>query len=373
MPKQTPDQLIAAANQRLKRDCWGVTIQRLGDRLYLRAVLPAPPGNANPNPRQQRIATHLRANAEGIKQAEAEAKLLGARLTAGKFNWADYREPGSVAAGSVGYWRDRFRDDLLNRQGKRPGTWTNFYWRWLQKLPADAPLSPAVLIRFLESYPVNSASRYYAASACGAFARFCGLEFRAADWRGSYSRSRDLSPRDLPSDDLVFQVWRSIEDPSWRWVFGMLAAYGLRNHEVARIESFDGPVLQIGENSKTGSRQVWPCYPEWFELMLLADWDCPDLPDSSDNSRIGRIIGQGLRKVSPIQPYNLRHAWAVRTMLYGWPVELAARQMGHSVKEHTQTYHRWINAEQQQKVFEELSQRQRAAWVRPTHAAPHRN
>ncbi|MEM9120340.1 MAG: hypothetical protein AAGD09_21010 [Cyanobacteria bacterium P01_F01_bin.56] len=56
----------------------------------------------------------------------------------------------------------------------------------------------------------------------------------------------------------------------------------------------------------------------------------------------------------PFAPYDLRHAWAVRTLLFGWPVELSARQMGHSVEVHTRTYQRWITRQQTQQVYDLL-------------------
>ncbi|MEO1149319.1 MAG: site-specific integrase, partial [Cyanobacteria bacterium J06638_22] len=57
-------------------------------------------------------------------------------------------------------------------------------------------------------------------------------------------------------------------------------------------------------------------------------------------------------------PYDLRHAWAVRTLLFGWPVELSARQMGHSVDIHTRTYQRWISRERIQQVYDLLVNRE---------------
>ena len=54
---------------------------------------------------------------------------------------------------------------------------------------------------------------------------------------------------------------------------------------------------------------------------------------------------------------GMRHAWAIRTAIFGWPVELAARQMGHSVDMHTRTYHRWLSREHQQRVYDLLVNR----------------
>ena len=50
----------------------------------------------------------------------------------------------------------------------------------------------------------------------------------------------------------------------------------------------------------------------------------------------------------PLNPYDLRHAWAVRTIHIGLPDTVAARMMGHSVTVHTKTYHHWITRRDQQ-------------------------
>ena len=72
---------------------------------------------------------------------------------------------------------------------------------------------------------------------------------------------------------------------------------------------------------------------------------------------IGKKITDQFKRYSlKIKPYDLRHAWAVRTIFYDLPDTVAARMMGHSVSLHTQTYHHWITKrDQQQAVNNALS------------------
>ena len=63
-----------------------------------------------------------------------------------------------------------------------------------------------------------------------------------------------------------------------------------------------------------------------------------------------RVTEQFKRYQLKIKPYDLRHAYAVRTILYDLPDTVAARMMGHSVNLHTQTYHHWITKRDQQKA-----------------------
>jgi hypothetical protein len=36
----------------------------------------------------------------------------------------------------------------------------------------------------------------------------------------------------LPSDEVIVEWYDRIPNPTWRYVYGIMATYGLRNHEV---------------------------------------------------------------------------------------------------------------------------------------------
>ena len=64
---------------------------------------------------------------------------------------------------------------------------------------------------------------------------------------------------------------------------------------------------------------------------------------------VGRRVSEQFRRYQlPLTPYNLRHAWAIRTIQIGLPDTVASRMMGHSVAIHTKTYHHWITRRDQQ-------------------------
>jgi integrase len=50
----------------------------------------------------------------------------------------------------------------------------------------------------------------------------------------------------------------------------------------------------------------------------------------------------------------LRHAWAIRAMSFGLDATLAAKQMGHSLATHTQTYHLALNEREQQRAYDRI-------------------
>jgi len=186
------------------------------------------------------------------------------------------------------------------------------------------------------------------------------------DWKVN-SRGYGLNKagfRDLPKDELIEKLWEKIPNKSWNLVFGLMATYGLRNHEVffcdlSSLTNFGDKIIRVLNTTKTGEHQVWPFHPEWvekFELSKLGE--NPELlPNIKRDLKIttlqniGKKITDQFKRYSlQIKPYDLRHAWAVRTIFYDLPDTVAARMMGHSVSLHTQTYHHWITKRDQQQA-----------------------
>jgi integrase len=157
-----------------------------------------------------------------------------------------------------------------------------------------------------------------------------------------------------------------IPNPRWRLVYGLMATYGLRNHEaffcdVSALAPGGDRVIRVLPTSKTGEHQVWPFQPGWVDQFgleaLAAGSDA--LPQVSTDLRrttlqqVGRRVAEQFRRYNlPITPYDLRHAWAVRTIHIGLPDTVAARMMGHSVAIHTRTYHHWITRRDQQQAVD---------------------
>lgn len=339
---------LRQVNGRLKASKVGVTVEQQGGKLRLRATLPPPPGSTRRDPYQQRISLGLPANLAGLRQSEKEARLVGAQLAAREFDWARWGHAGGES------WRcgeaiQSLEDSYLGNGGNRD-TWEGDYLKALDKLPPLATLTGDVLRTLIEGTKANSRTRVRTCMAAGALAKHCGLDFDPRPYRGNYSSSK-AAPRDLPTDDQILHVRNDVQNPAWRWVFGMMATYGLRNHEVFHLDMVSFPRVRVLETTKTGAREVWPCYPEWADQWSLDQVLLPPVDLDRPNQRLGHSVTRYLSPLMPFQPYDLRHAWAVRTLLFGWPVELSARQMGHSVEVHTRTYQRWISAEQIESVY----------------------
>ncbi|PSB16070.1 hypothetical protein C7B65_22710 [Phormidesmis priestleyi ULC007] len=190
----------------------------------------------------------------------------------------------------------------------------------------------------------------------GQLAHFAKLNYDPSPYKGKYS-SKSVSPRNIPSDDLIVDWYDRLKNPNWKWVYGMLATYGLRPHEAFRL---DLPQLRLGDrilwvenDTKTGSRQVWAFHPEWFEQFDLSLVRLPNIQLDRTNDRVGHSATAYFSDFGlPFHLYDLRHRWAIRTLEYGLDIGLAAKQMGHSREVHERIYHRWINATIHQRAYE---------------------
>ncbi len=378
------DTRIAQINQRLKAARLGLQIERRGSKLSLRGMLPPRPGSSRLRSHQQRLSLGLPATVANLKLAEQEAKIIAAQLIQKTFNWRDYL--GIAGAGrwgelSLTQQLQAFETDFFAQRQNRGlamaaarTTWNGTYAPYLRKLAATVQDQPQLtlieaLYATVRSTAANSRSRQACCTALGALAEFLGLELPIdlKSFWGSYNPSRTQS-RELPPDELIVATLDQIPNPNWRFVYGIMATYGLRNHEVffsdyTHLQRGEAEAtIQVLHTTKTGSHEVWPFHPEWVDLFDLRQGQLPPVNTDLNQTtlqRIGQQVTRQFRRYNlPFSPYDLRHAWAVRTIHIGLPDTVAARMMGHSVAIHTRTYHRWISRrDQQQAVAAALNRR----------------
>ncbi|MBD2055310.1 site-specific integrase [Oculatella sp. FACHB-28] len=361
MTKSSVAEKLQLVNQRLKAANTGVRISQRGDRLYARATLPPKPGSTKDKAHQQDIALRVLANPQGLQRAEAEAKKIGATLALKEFDWSLYLPKVSpeVETRTVAQWIAAFETEYFHRRQRSPkteSTWRVGYHTYLHRLPQAVPLTLEVLLETIYKTKPDSCPR---AGMCDAFDKlgsFADLNTKSIKLlRGKFS-SKNSVPRNLPSDQEILQWSNAISHPSWRQVFGLIATYGLRPHEVFYLDDEElrrgGVMLTILDGTKTGKRRAFPFHQEWVEHFDLHNLQLPE-KKGKNNTQIGSKVAEHFRKVGiPFPPYHLRHCWAVRAHRLEVDVVAAARWMGHSVETHTKTYHRWISEDVDQQVYE---------------------
>jgi integrase len=345
--------LVTLANARLKAGKIGVTlvVQGKGDWLYLRGTFPPRPGDRRIAPYQTRIALGMKAlERKAVDKAELIAKEVGLDLNRGAFDWrkfSDFEDPTRKTAGSWAtewekkWWATRDRSDQSAQN-----TW-RIYRGCLNSLPQEADLTLELLTNWIteRSQPGKRMRGHYCLCAKG-MAKLAGLPLEPIqELDGGYGL-KPVNPRDLPSDEAIANVWAQIEDPGWQYIYGLMAAYGLRNHEVWFLDLADFPMIRVREGTKTGTRPIQPLYPEWAKQWRLDEPIAPNrikITVEHSNGQLGAKVTKFFEgSAIAFHPYDLRHSYARRCAEFGIAPDIAARLLGHSTLIHEQVYRAWI-------------------------------
>lgn len=335
---------LNALNSRLKAGGHRCRVEQRGSSLVLRATLPE---RDNPTQRrQQRLPLGLAAVPASLADAERSAIELAAQLRAGKFTWRGWTHESHPE--SVSYATFKAQAHQLAR-GVVLRTWQAHWAPALHKLPRSGEITPVVLLQVIQALPPASAARRDQGHVLARIAGSLGWsadELRQAA-RG-YSAKR-LQPRNIPEDEQIEAIHDRLGPIHWRWAWGMLAAFGLRPHELVSLQWLEGSWIEVADATKTGSRRVTACPSRWIERFSLRGSVRPNYRKELLASALNRYLREtGIR----CPAYNLRHAYALRLMQQGVPPEYGARLMGHSLQMHEQTYKRWLDAQRITKAME---------------------
>ncbi len=349
---------IAKLNAELRAARCRVVVQRRHDRLVLRAILPAKPGD-NRRPFQQRLPLGIYATPAGLRAARKKALGLSEQLNEGSFSWSEWLEPDKGSQ-TVDKWVDEFKQDYFNRRGTNPkveATWAKDYGIPLTRLPQGQPLTAQVLLSGVALTSPNTRARQRYCTAYAALAKFAAIDVDLSPLKGTYS-PRAVNPKTLPEDSLIMEWDRQITDPAWQAVYRLMATYGLRNHEcwyvdLARLRTDEIALITDG---KTGQRLAVPYPVEWWELWFRDQ--TLQLPTLTirNNPDYGRLSAQYFKRLGlPFTLYTLRHSHAARMAAGGVDGQLAAKIQGHSAKVHESIYLNFMDA----RHYKALLERQR--------------
>ncbi len=222
------------------------------------------------------------------------------------------------------------------------------------------PLEPAHLLALVEATPAGSRSRRRVSQAAATVAR--ALDWPAAlvsqlrELGKGYSASRSQLPRELPKEREIEALIDRLSN-RWPWPVAVAATYGCRPHEALVFAEVQPLGLLRIADGKTGARQSMALPPEWIERWSLHTKRLPSFNHERSHRDVGALMGQMFRRVgATFQPYDLRHAWAVRA-IHNPRISpsLAAKSMGHSLAVHTSVYQRWFDAHEMESLQAELS------------------
>ncbi|NDD45493.1 MAG: hypothetical protein EBZ24_08775, partial [Synechococcaceae bacterium WB9_4xB_025] len=195
-------------------------------------------------------------------------------------------------------------------------------------------------------------------------------------------KASSMRVRVIPADEDL-QHWLDRLEPFHQWVFGCIATYGLRPHELWHAEGIDsqGWISIPGDmKTKTGEHFAPPVPEAWVERydlrqnweqfhgQLNARWTVRFADVSGvkiavnnvavSNSLYNEFQRKGLQKLwAPVadgegmdwvRPYDLRHAYAIRCATSTETADAfdddMATWMGHGLDVHRRIYLRWLSS-----------------------------
>lgn len=363
------DDRITAANLKLKLDGFKVSITQRGKGkfLYLVATLPPKPDSFRQRAYQQRISLGYAASVTGLRHAETQARLLGTQLITRSFDWNDWlNTPAPMTDERTGVdWVAAYKEWVLKNKlqkyddASKNRLWRDRYWNvGISNFNIDRRLKLTHFQAVAKQQKPNSAQAKYVYREIKKFGQFCeieGINEAMAEFKSTYNQSH-TKEKIIPPDTEVEQLIPKILNTQWRYVFGMMATYGLRDHEVwqSHLEKRSGITACIVRGGKTGPRVAYPVPEQWVEKFELETVNV--LPNVGHDlgkytSRAWRRQCKRINESPKWTLYSLRHAYAIRCLMKQIPDAISSKWLGHSVDTFQKIYNKWINQAMSEEVW----------------------
>lgn len=386
------EQKLVEANVNLKRDRVRVSIKQTGNSLQLRATLPLKPDDCErlgKGKKQYDLSLGIPANLEGLKTAIEESYELGKLIARHTFEWNEKylgiksREKQDIK--TIGELLEKFEENYYKIRQKTltsENTFNNYKSVIKRSFVLESLAIKSNFEQVINASQGNKKNELIAVASV--FIKTFQLGFTLDVTRDSVTPTY----REIPDEEKIIRSFALFEKfalnrkntniceetdtwEMWRWVYGMLSTFGLRPRELfvqPDINWWVSPqnvdnTWKVHKDTKTGYREVIPFIPEWIELfdlknplpLKILDKKVTKIASVQNINWMRRDISRWFRKVGiEFQPYDLRHACAIRSHLQGIPIKAAADNLGHTVDEHTKTYQRWFGIENRKKAFGEV-------------------
>jgi hypothetical protein len=393
--KMKLQQELTAINQRLKASKTKVKILITGNAIQLQATLPLKPGDTHKQGRhrkQYKISLGIPANFDGLKTAEEEAYELGKLIARQTFIWTD-KYLGLQATKDKGITFREFYDQFEKRYfetRKRTIKSENTFQTYTDRYRINFLCDLAINEQNIKSI-LNKKTDPHARRSCQQIAslinKMLDLNLDLTGFNLKYIPKK----RDIPDDKQIVEYINIFETryktvktinhktkDNWKLyklIYGLLATYGLRPREIVNQPDLNWllspenelTTFKVHGDNKTGYREVIPFVSEWVDLFDLKNEENVEALKVYSGSwktsnelryRIIVIAKSFQRNGIPFQPYDLRHACAIRAHLQGVPIKAAADNLGHTVEMHTKTYQRWFGMQNRIKAFNRASEEQ---------------
>jgi integrase len=386
------EEKLEEVKTRLKASNCKVGLKVSGSSIQLQATLPPKPDSGKVKAYQQLISLGIPANLDGLRTAEEEAYELGKLLARKQFTWNEKYLPTNVVEikiPTLGELLEGFESkyfETRKRTIKSENTFITMYrcMKGFLKPFMDKPYIDISQIYNQFETTVNKDT----------FARNMNVMLGCYGFSDRLKRlsRKDIIPKErkIPSDKEIINYRENFlsyvnkrkrigNRPTknnwllWQWCYGMLATYGLRPRELFVKPDIDwwlspenvDNTWKVSEETKTGYREVFPLKAEWIKLFELKNIIAIEFLKKESSvetvakrTHLVHSVGEWFNKTDiPFQPYDLRHAWAIRAHLMGIPIKAAADNLGHTVEIHTETYQKWFGRDNRKRAINEAINR----------------
>jgi integrase len=393
--KATEDHLQRKFNEafvktttRLKEAKARVGLKVTGGSIQLQATLPPKPGSDKTKPHQQLVSLGIPANLDGLKTAEEEANELGRLLARKQFDWSEKylgKKQEETKVPTIGELLDKFEIEYFKTHNKTltsENTFRNYKHSIKKGVGVDC-------LADLTEVQNKLANKTPSIKRAATVALNVMLPLFGFDIKIKREKQYVVAPRSIPSDTEIILGFLKYEEYFktsqkgrkketidnwlvWRWIYGMIATFGVRPRELyvaSDINWWISPdntsnTWRVNKDTKTGYREVVPFVPEWIDLFKLKNPSIVQLVKLyfQNKTTVQKINGgvnhnaTWFRKCNlGFEPYDLRHACAIRAHLQGVPLKISADNLGHSIDQHTETYQKWIGLEVRLKAINDAS------------------
>lgn len=368
---------LTTINTRLKEDKTKVSIQQSGDSLVLQATLPLKPSETSKDGKQNKqtkVSLCIPFSLEGLKTAEEEARELGRLIARKIFVWNEKYLRTKVVKPELDPTIEELLQQFENkyfatrkRSRQTLNTFESYSYHLYRFLPKTEILTDDLITKIIQKTDTGTANRINLVRALSVFCNTFKFVFDFKGYKSGYEPRKRILPTDEEIEGKFYNFKPTKFKPdyqwkSWRWIYGILATYGLRPHEVfaVHIEDFINPANILNElrldeintdGVKTGERVVFPLHPHWVELFNLKEVSLFQT-NASFRSRT-MIVGDNFRNAKiGFHPYDLRHRYAIRGHELGIPIKEMADNMGHGVEMHTKTYQKYMTIDSRRIVYQ---------------------
>ncbi len=114
---------------------------------------------------------------------------------------------------------------------KTLNTWDRSYFDLFKKLDVDAKIDNQSIIASIKKTEANTVTRNNLIRVLKAVCKLIDYKFDFSSY-SCPSNKIQRKERKIPTDEQIVRAWETMPDEATKWVFGMVATYGLRPQEI---------------------------------------------------------------------------------------------------------------------------------------------